>query len=286
MWPLLEVVDECLDEPWLARLAAHLGEPERRGAAGAAVRHRAPPRRAVRPLRAAPARRCARLGARRADATAPGGPGRRRGLAGRAVAAPARRGSARPGPPSGSRARARGCEADPALVDLPARFSLFGLTRLPAGHLRVLRALAAERDVHSVPAAPVAGAVGARQRPDGHAAAGRPPRRRIRPRRCRPTACSPPGATTRASCSSSSPRPASRPTTTTRSSTAAARCSRASRPTSRDGPGRRPAGRAARAPATAASRSTPATAARARSRSCATRSCTCSPRTRRSSRAT
>ena len=39
-------------------------------------------------------------------------------------------------------------------------------------------------------------------------------------------------------------------------------------------------------PATAASRSTPATAARARSRCCATRSCTCSPTTRRSSRAT
>ncbi len=38
--------------------------------------------------------------------------------------------------------------AEPDLVDLPARLALFGLTRLPAARLAVLRALAAERDVH------------------------------------------------------------------------------------------------------------------------------------------
>ncbi|HEY6399023.1 MAG TPA: exodeoxyribonuclease V subunit gamma, partial [Solirubrobacteraceae bacterium] len=37
---------------------------------------------------------------------------------------------------------------DPDVVKLPRRLSLFGLTRLPAGDLRVLRALAAHRDVH------------------------------------------------------------------------------------------------------------------------------------------
>ena len=37
---------------------------------------------------------------------------------------------------------------DPGIVDLPPRLSLFGLTRLPAGHLNVLRALAVGRDVH------------------------------------------------------------------------------------------------------------------------------------------
>jgi exodeoxyribonuclease V gamma subunit len=36
----------------------------------------------------------------------------------------------------------------PELADLPERFSLFGLTRLPAGRLDVLNALAAHRDVH------------------------------------------------------------------------------------------------------------------------------------------
>ncbi len=37
---------------------------------------------------------------------------------------------------------------DAGIVALPARLSLFGLTRLPASYLAVLRALAAHRDVH------------------------------------------------------------------------------------------------------------------------------------------
>ncbi len=45
-------------------------------------------------------------------------------------------------------APARASIDDPALVDLPGRVSLFGLTRIPAGHLHVLRALSAGRDVH------------------------------------------------------------------------------------------------------------------------------------------
>jgi exodeoxyribonuclease V gamma subunit len=36
----------------------------------------------------------------------------------------------------------------PDLLDLPDRLSVFGLTRLPAAHLAVLRAIAAHRDVH------------------------------------------------------------------------------------------------------------------------------------------
>ena len=36
----------------------------------------------------------------------------------------------------------------PELLDLPERLSVFGLTRLPAGHLQVLSAMAAGRDVH------------------------------------------------------------------------------------------------------------------------------------------
>lgn len=38
--------------------------------------------------------------------------------------------------------------ADPALVDLPARLSVLGATRLPDAHVRVLAALARHRDVH------------------------------------------------------------------------------------------------------------------------------------------
>ena len=36
---------------------------------------------------------------------------------------------------------------EPGIVDLPARLSLFGLTRLPASHVDVLAALAVARDV-------------------------------------------------------------------------------------------------------------------------------------------
>jgi exodeoxyribonuclease V gamma subunit len=39
-------------------------------------------------------------------------------------------------------------EAAPELLDLPDRVSVFGLTRLPASHLRVLKAISAGRDVH------------------------------------------------------------------------------------------------------------------------------------------
>ena len=60
-------------------------------------------------------------------------------LAGRAVAAPATRGSPSPARPSGSSAPARGCARSPRSPTCPSGSSLFGLTRLPAGHLRRAR---------------------------------------------------------------------------------------------------------------------------------------------------
>ena len=154
-----------------------------------------------------------------------------------------------------------------------------------AGHLEVLRALAAAPRRPPVPPAPVARAVGAGRR---RRRAGRPPPRGPDRDAARTTACSPPGARTRASCSSCSRRP-STPTTTTRSTHRERHAARAaSRPTCARTAAARPTSRRRRCSTrpTAASRSTPATAARARSRCCATRSCTCSPTTRRSSRAT
>ncbi len=73
--------------------------------------------------------------------------------------------------------------ASPGSSTCPPRLSLFGLTRLPAGHLDVLRALAAAPRRPPVPAAPVARAVGARSR--GAAGAVVAPRATTRPRRCR-----------------------------------------------------------------------------------------------------
>ena len=56
-WPLRAVIDEHLDEAWMATLSTHLGG--RDAAAGdprarPALRHRPPPRRPVRPLRLPP----------------------------------------------------------------------------------------------------------------------------------------------------------------------------------------------------------------------------------------
>ena len=90
--------------------------------------------------------------------------------------------------------------ADPAARrTCPARLSLFGLTRLPAAHLSVLRALATAPRRAPVPAAPVARAVGEARRATGDVAAALARHDR---RRWWRTGCWPPGAATRASCSS------------------------------------------------------------------------------------
>jgi exodeoxyribonuclease V gamma subunit len=150
VWALLEVVDGCLDERWLASLAAHLGggveraDPARRGRRFSTVRHLAElfDRYALhRP-------EMVRAWASGLDTD---GAGRELGADGVWQAELWRRLRERIGVPDpaerveGACARLR---EDPRLVGLPARFSLFGLTRLPAGHLKVLEALAAGRDVH------------------------------------------------------------------------------------------------------------------------------------------
>ena len=145
VWALLEVVDGCLGEPWLASLAAHLGEPARtwirRGGLGGSVRFGI-------------SRSCSigtRCIGRRWFVLGLGGRTGRCRRDGVWQAELWRRLRARIGVPDpaerveGACARLR---EEPGIVDLPARLSLFGLTRLPAGHLNVLRALAVGRDVH------------------------------------------------------------------------------------------------------------------------------------------
>ena len=150
VWALLEVVDGCLGEPWLQSLAAHLGaggdaaDPARRARRFSTVRHLAElfDRYALhRP-------EMVRAWARGEDGD---GEGRALPVDGVWQAELWRRLRERIGVPDpaerveGACARLR---EEPGLVDLPARLSLFGLTRLPAGHLNVLRALAVGRDVH------------------------------------------------------------------------------------------------------------------------------------------
>ncbi len=138
VWPLLEVVDECLGEPWLATLARHLegarGDPEDPMRRFGAVRHIAD--------------LFDRYGVHRPEMV--------RAWAGGDKnddwqAELWRRLRARIGAPSPAerlapaRERIRG---DPGLLDLPARLSLFGLTRIPRSYLDVLAAIAKERDLH------------------------------------------------------------------------------------------------------------------------------------------
>ena len=150
VWPLLDVVEDCLGEPWLASLAAHLGagdeerDESRRARRLSAVRHIAElfDRYALhRPG-------MVRAWARGDDLDGAGG-----ALADEALwqAELWRRLRARVGIDGPAERLEHACarlRAEPDLVALPPRLSLFGLTRLPAGRLAVLRALAAQRDVH------------------------------------------------------------------------------------------------------------------------------------------
>ncbi len=153
VWPLLAVVEECLGESWLATLAAYLGagagtsDPMRRARRGrrlTTVRHLAGlfDRYALhRPEMLAAWARGEDVGAR----------GARLPEAGAWQAELWRRLRARIGVPDPAERRTRACEriaTEPGLLELPSRLALFGLTRLPAGHLHILRALATRRDLH------------------------------------------------------------------------------------------------------------------------------------------
>ena len=206
----------------------------------------------------------------------------RPGLAGRAVA-PAARADRGPGPGRAPAPRLRADRRDPSLLDLPARFALFGLTRLPAGHLEILRALARRPRRSPVPAAPLAVAVG-----DGDS-----DRSQRRSSRAGPTTRPPTLPANRLLASwgrdaremqlvlAAGAPELSTPTTASGAPAAGhaarphpGRRARATAPPpARRCPARRITARCWR-PTIAASRSTPVTAARARSRWSATRSCT------------
>ena len=208
-----------------------------------------------------------------------------------------RRLRARIGVPDLAERTGRACERiadDPSLLDLPARLSLFGLTRLPAGHLQILRALAAGRDVHLFLLHPSPAlwekvthraerSAGARRDDDRTAtlAANRLLASWGRDAREMQLVLTGGRAGDVADIHHPSPSPAQ---------TLLGRIQHDVRDDRRAPgaplPGAADERPAAGAPMTAASRSTPATAARARSRCSATRSCTRWPTTPRSSRVT
>jgi exodeoxyribonuclease V gamma subunit len=138
VWPLLQVVDQCLGEPWLVTLERHLtgarggsDEPARRFGV---VRHIAD--------------LFDRYGVHRPEMI-------RRWAAGAQEdgwqAELWRRLRRRIGQPSPAERLTSACERireDPGLLELPQRVSLFGLTRMPRSYLEALAAIAAGRDVH------------------------------------------------------------------------------------------------------------------------------------------
>jgi exodeoxyribonuclease V gamma subunit len=150
VWPLLRVVDRCLGEPWLACLTSHLGgagadpDPARRSRRFSSVRHIAD--------------LFGRYGVRRPEMLRAWAGGEDRDATGARLPGDAawqaelwRRLRAEIALPSPAERLEDAClrlREDPALVELPARISLFGLTRLPASYLQVLSALALGRAVH------------------------------------------------------------------------------------------------------------------------------------------
>jgi exodeoxyribonuclease V gamma subunit len=161
VWPLLEVIDQSIGEPWCSTLSAHLGhgmstaeEQDRRG------RRYAVARRLAGLFDGYATHRPAML-----EAWAAGVPGDgidpdlpadlawqcelwRRVRERVATAGPEVTDSRLTDPVTRRAAALAALTADPEKVDLPQRLSLFGITRLPVSQLEVLEGLAENRDVH------------------------------------------------------------------------------------------------------------------------------------------
>ena len=141
VWPLLEVVEENLGEPWLRSLAVHLGpehDASRRARRFATVRHLADLFDSYALHRPAMVRGWASGKTEESQAAA-------------WQALLWQRLRSRLGQPSPAERLQAACDrivAEPALLELPERISLFGLTRLPRGYLDILGAVASGRDVH------------------------------------------------------------------------------------------------------------------------------------------
>ncbi len=142
VWPLLELVDDCIDEPWLETLKAHLDgarpEPDDPVRRFGVVRHIAD--------------LFDHYGVHRPEMI-------RSWAAGEDVGAREapwqpelwRRLRKTINTPSPAERIAEACEqirTHPELLDLPTRLSLFGLTRIPRSYLDAIAAIADARDVH------------------------------------------------------------------------------------------------------------------------------------------
>jgi len=150
VWPLLEVIDACATEPWAATLGRHLGIHESGSGVPDNGRRMAVAQKLAGLFAAYGADRphMLRAWASGDDADGTGG------MLDRDLVWQAeiwRRVRARIGVASPAERLDEACRRlrdDPELIDLPARLSLFGPTRLTNEQLHVLDALGAHRDVH------------------------------------------------------------------------------------------------------------------------------------------
>ncbi len=132
-WPLMEVVEAHLADPWLAPLARHMEESAR----FSSVRH-------VADL-------FDRYAVHRPDMVQRWSEGDRREgetLWQYELWRILRQRIGQASPAERLREACDRLRAEPGMIDAPERVSLFGLTRLPASYLDVLEAVAAGRDVH------------------------------------------------------------------------------------------------------------------------------------------
>jgi exodeoxyribonuclease V gamma subunit len=139
VWPLLEVVEDSIDELLMQDLRAHLGGETRRARRFTAIRHLA--------------QLFDRYALYRPELVRQWAEGVDGDIASDSAwqAEIWRRLRARIGMPGPAERLTTACaaiRANPGLVDLPQRISLFNLTRLPAARLEVLRALSQHRDIH------------------------------------------------------------------------------------------------------------------------------------------
>lgn len=145
VWPLLDVIDQHLGEPWCRVLAQHLGaggDDHRRGRRWAVAARLAG-------LFGAYAAHRPQMVRDWADGRDTDGYGPLpEDLSWQAELWRRLRERLGPSPAERLDDACAALRADPALSDLPARISLFGPTRLPADALAVLGALAEHRDVH------------------------------------------------------------------------------------------------------------------------------------------
>jgi exodeoxyribonuclease V gamma subunit len=150
VWPLLEVLEARIDEPWLGPLAAHLGaggagpDGARRSRWWPTARHLADLFDRYGVQRPA----MVRAWAAGDDADGLGGPLRDDVVWQATLWRALRVRLDGPSPAERLDEACRHIRARPDDVALPSRLSLFGLTRLPGSHLDVLTALGEARDVH------------------------------------------------------------------------------------------------------------------------------------------